>query len=160
MRLHLSCIFLSLLLCGICAFGQSHEAPDSVVNIVAAINGAGENITVSQSNDLYKITSHAGSGDAVSSSQSQRGLGYRIQVFSDNNARTAKANAEYRKHLIESQMEGLRGYLTYESPYWRVRIGDFRTQAEASTVMRQLKSMFPAFANDLRLVRERINPAQ
>ena len=145
----------------ICAAAQTAEEPDSVTSIVESINAAGENITVSQASDLYKITSHTQShrhSDATV--LSQRGMGYRIQVFSDNNARTAKANAEYRKRLIESQNEGLKGYLTFESPYWRVRVGDFRTQAEANAAMRQLKAMFPAFANDLRLVRERINTAQ
>lgn len=140
------------MLLGISAMAQSPAS-----NIVDSINNAGKSITVSQSADLYKITSHANHAGSASSDHARRGLGYRIQVFSDNNARTAKASAEYRKSLIESQMPGIRGYLTFESPYWRVRVGDFRTQAEASTAMRQLKTMFPAFANDLRLVREKIN---
>lgn len=153
-------IILSLLAsASVCAQAQTEaevEPMDSVAlphTIVESINEANGSVTVVQPMELDRITSRFDS----KGTQSKRGMGYRIQVFSDNNTRTAKANAEYRKRTIQAQMPELRAYLTFESPYWRVRVGDFRTQAEAAAAMRQLKEAFPAFANDFRLVRERIN---
>lgn len=86
--------------------------------------------------------------------------GFRIQIFSDNNVRTAKSNAEYRKRTVEQRMPGTRAYLKYESPYWRVQVGDYRTRAEAENAMAELRNAFPAYAADLKIVNERVNIIQ
>lgn len=82
-------------------------------------------------------------------------LRYRIQVYSDNNRHTAKANAEKRKRLIEQRIPGMHGYVSYDSPYWRVRMGNYHTEAEAQAAMKQIKSAFPSFESDVRIVRVR-----
>lgn len=157
-------IILSLLVsASVCAYAQTEveaEPLDSVPaqTIVESINDAQGSVVVVQPMELDRITSRFDAkGANAAGVHSKRGMGYRIQVFSDNNMRTAKANAEYRKRTIQAQMPELRAYLTFESPYWRVRVGDFRSQSEAAAVLRQLKEAFPAFAGDFRLVRERIN---
>ncbi len=81
---------------------------------------------------------------------------YRIQVYSDNNRHTAKANAERRKLLVEQAFPGMHGYVSYESPYWRVRMGNFQTEAEAQGAMKQIRSRFPSFESDVRIVRVRV----
>lgn len=128
---------------------------DSAFVILDAINIPDSKVEVIQSMELDRLVGRAEDQSlaGADNKESARDLGYRIQVFSDNNIRTAKSNAEYRKRQIESQMPEIRGYLTFDSPYWRVRVGDFRTQAEAASAMRSLKEAFPAFANDLRIVR-------
>ncbi len=80
---------------------------------------------------------------------------YRIQVYSDNNRQTAKANAERRKRQVEQAMPGLKGYVSYDSPYWRVRMGNYQTEAEAHSAMKQIKSRFPSFESDVRIVKVR-----
>lgn len=80
---------------------------------------------------------------------------YRIQVYSDNNRQTAKANAERRKAMVEQAIPGMHGYVSYDSPYWRVRMGNFQTEAEAQAAMKQIKSRFPSFESDIRIVRVR-----
>ena len=81
---------------------------------------------------------------------------YRIQVYSDNNRQTAKANAEYRKRLVEQRIPEIQGYVTYDAPYWRVRVGDFQSESEALAAMKMIKSKFPAFASDIRIVKVRV----
>lgn len=81
---------------------------------------------------------------------------YRIQVYSDNNRRTAKANAEYRKRIVEQRVPELQGYVTYDAPYWRVRVGNFQSESEALAAMKMIKSKFPAFASDIRIVKVRV----
>ncbi len=80
---------------------------------------------------------------------------YRIQVYSDNNRQTAKANAEKRKLQVERAIPGLQGYVSYDSPYWRVRMGNYQTEAEAHAAMKQIKSRFPSFESDIRIVKVR-----
>lgn len=134
---------------------------DSVVSIVDAINNADGTIYIYQSAALDAIVApnqgiSSDERTSESSSAARSNVGYRIQVFSDNNMRSAKSNAEHRKRLIEQARPEWRTYITFESPYWRVRVGDFRSQTEADAAMRELKASFPSMAADMKLVRERI----
>lgn len=83
--------------------------------------------------------------------------GYRVQVFDDNNPRTARSQAEARHAQVMAQFPHLRAYVTFNSPYWRVKVGDFRTRAEAEAVMAELKLAFPGMAAYMRIVRDKIN---
>ena len=85
-------------------------------------------------------------------------VGYRVQVFDDNNVRTAKEQAQQRKQLIESQFPEFRAYVTFNSPYWRVKVGDFRTRSEAEAAMGAIRAAFPSIGSQLRVVRDKINP--
>lgn len=83
--------------------------------------------------------------------------GYRIQVFSDSNPRTARNEANAKAGNIASRFPEYRSYVTYDAPYWRLRIGDFRTYEEAIDVVDAIKEAFPAYRRELRVVRDRIN---
>lgn len=140
------------------AAGKDITAANAAATIVDVINEADGTIYIYQPSSIDRLLQRSESGNALSTaSQAKSNVGYRIQVFLDNNMRTAKANAEYRMRLMEQSHPEWRAYITFDSPYWRVRIGDFRTRTEADAAMRELKNTYPAFADDLRLVRERIN---
>lgn len=83
--------------------------------------------------------------------------GYRVQVFSDNNPHTAKAEAGSKKRLIDSKFPQYQTYVNYTSPYWRLRVGDFRTQQEANAAAEELRRAFPAYSKEIRVVRDRVN---
>lgn len=82
--------------------------------------------------------------------------GYRVQVFDDNNVRTAKHEAQERKNQIESRFPEFGTYVSFNSPYWRVKVGDFATRSEAEAAMAEIRQAFPAMAKSLRIVRDRI----
>lgn len=83
--------------------------------------------------------------------------GYRVQVFDDNNVRSAKREAQLCKNQIAARFPELPIYVTFSSPYWRVKVGDFKTRGEAEAAMGEIKYAFPAMAKSLRIVRDRIN---
>lgn len=166
MRKHL----LSLLLSTIATITASatEPAPESEndsVSIISRINAPGSSITVRQPQSMDKRVSY-GSKIAVeaernaSSGRTSRQGGFRVQIFSDNNVHTAKSNAEYRKRSVEQRLPGVRAYLKYESPYWRVRVGDYRTRSEAENALQEIRSAFPNYSSDLKIVSERINITQ
>lgn len=67
--------------------------------------------------------------------------GYRIQIFmeSGNDA------VDHAQLLIEEFAEDysfLNAYLTYRQPYYRIRVGDFRTRLEAEGYLRQLSRKY------------------
>ena len=86
-----------------------------------------------------------------------RGVGFRIQAYTDNNAKTAKAAAQKRARDIAMKFPQYRSYISYKAPSWRLRIGDFKTQREAQEALRRIKSVYPNFAREMVIVRDRIN---
>lgn len=96
---------------------------------------------------------------AASHRGAYKGPGYRIQVFSDNNSRTAKTEARTRQRNISAQFPDMGTYVVYNSPYWRLRVGNYRTQEEANAAAADLKSAFPAYSKEIRVVRDRITIA-
>lgn len=86
-------------------------------------------------------------------------VGYRIQVFADNNQRTAKSEALSRERNIMSQYPELDCYLTYKAPTWRLRVGDFKTREEAVDMMKQMQKAFPSYSREMIVVVDRINAA-
>ena len=86
-----------------------------------------------------------------------RGVGFRIQAYTDNNAKTAKAAAQKRARDIAMKFPQYRSYITYKAPSWRLRIGDFKTQQEAKAALNRIKSVYPKFAREMVIVKDRIN---
>jgi len=86
-----------------------------------------------------------------------RGVGYRIQAYSDNNYKTAKAAAQKRARDIAMKFPQYRSYISYKAPSWRLRIGDFKTKREAQAALQRIKSVYPKFAREMVIVRDRIN---
>lgn len=86
-----------------------------------------------------------------------RMAGYRVQVFSDNNTRTAKAEASSKQRIIAARFPQYQTYVMYTSPYWRLKVGDFRTQQEANSAADELRRAFPSYSKEIRVVRDRVN---
>lgn len=82
--------------------------------------------------------------------------GYRVQVFSSNQQRTAKSEAFRVEKLIREQFPTVGVYVNYTSPFWKVRVGDFKTQAEATSFRDELISAFPTMRSETYIVKEQI----
>lgn len=82
--------------------------------------------------------------------------GFRIQVFSDGrNQSTLEARAKARGSAILAKFPKYRGqvYTYSSSPNWYTRIGNFRTQHEATEALEELKRAFPNYASEMRIVK-------
>ncbi len=140
-------------------------SPTDSIFIISSLNSPGSTITVKQPGSMDERVNYGSkipveSDRPASTGKSYRQQGFRIQIFSDNNVRTAKSNAEYRKRSVEQRLPGVRAYLKYESPYWRVRVGDYRSRSEAENAMQEIRNAFPSYASDLKIVSERVNITQ
>lgn len=67
--------------------------------------------------------------------------GFRIQVYSSNDQRVAARESSDIAEKVRNLNLGLDVYRTYNAPFWRVRVGNFRTQDEANEVMDELKDV-------------------
>lgn len=88
-----------------------------------------------------------------------RMAGYRVQAFSGNSS-TAKSEAQSREAKVRLFFPGYGTYLVYNAPYWRLRVGDFRTRAEAEEFAAAMKKAFPAFKREVTIVRDRVTITQ
>jgi len=82
--------------------------------------------------------------------------GYRVQVFSSNTQRTAKSEAFKKEKQIKEVFPEQGVYVNYNSPFWKVRVGDFRTQEQARKFKNELISAFPNMRSEVYIVREQI----
>ena len=83
--------------------------------------------------------------------------GFRVQVFSSNIQRTAKNNAFAIEKQIQEVFPNQPVYVNYTSPFWKVRVGDFKTKAEAQTFRNQLIESVPGLKSEIYIVPEQIN---
>ena len=67
--------------------------------------------------------------------------GYRVQIFMEI-GNDAISHAEAMKSSFMKAFPELPVYLTYEQPYYRLRVGDFRNRVEAEKYMRLIKPKF------------------
>lgn len=85
--------------------------------------------------------------------------GFRIQVFGDGrNQGSLESRARARGNAVAAKFPQYRGqvYSFSSSPNWYTRVGNFRTHAEASAALSELKRAFPQFANEMRVVKSQI----
>lgn len=68
--------------------------------------------------------------------------GWRVQVYSSNNQLQAKLEAETLKEQLEKELtEPI--YIDFLQPFWKVRIGNFRTVEDARAYRDTLIQQFP-----------------
>ena len=67
--------------------------------------------------------------------------GYRVQIFMEI-GNDAVSHAEAVKGAFTAAYPELPVYLTYEQPYYRLRVGDFRNRVEAEKYVRLIKPQF------------------
>lgn len=174
--LHSSCIMLILfpmkrilVVCGIvclssvCAKAQMQA--DTTVHVVTifdrlARSEAGKGtVHIHQSEDIRAMVGAHKYGENVEQEGENTFLkipGYRAQVFSGNNQRKSKDEAFKKEEEIKKLFPDIPTYVTYNAPFWKLRVGDFRSHEEAYQLMRQLMEAFPAYAKEMYIVKEEV----
>lgn len=97
----------------------------------------GPGITLNQSTTVRQSLENY-----VSDNAERKINGYRVRVFYDN-APTARARSESIVKQLKQQFPGVEVYLSFESPNYKVAIGDFRSKDEALAIYNALKYSFP-----------------
>ena len=113
-------------------------------NILSVI---GSGVTVNQSRSMRSAFDNY-----VSNNASKKLTGYRIRVFFDS-GQNARNKSEAIARSISAAFPGIGVYRTFESPNYKVSVGDFRTKDEALKVFHSLKATYPTAL----LLKETIN---
>lgn len=67
-----------------------------------------------------------------------RARGFRVQIFSGPNRNDAYA----AQSKFKSQFKDYESYINYEEPNYRVKVGDFKSRAQATQFMNVLRSSY------------------
>lgn len=85
--------------------------------------------------------------------------GYRVQIYSSNQQQTAKAEAlELETKLKDKVNQTI--YVQYLPPFWKVRLGDFRSYDDAREYKKLFIEQFPEMMGDTYIVRDKIQVLQ
>lgn len=112
-------IFCSLLLLGKYAVAQEVTSTDTATNEVSTVN-----LYVDSRLDAL---AHKPKAAAPKTTKALRVKGYRVQIYNGTNKQEAdKIKADFVKIYPR-----VRAYMTFQSPNYRLKVGDFKTKAEA-----------------------------
>ncbi|GAB1416394.1 hypothetical protein MASR2M117_18000 [Paludibacter sp.] len=82
--------------------------------------------------------------------------GFRVQVFSSNAHSFAKDQAFKLEQMLNETFPEYKVYVTYSSPFWKVRVGDFLTQQEARVFSDELTRKLPNLKKETYTVKDRV----
>ena len=115
--------------------GASRVDSTLVGRSILSVLGSG--VTVNQSR-----TMRSAFDSYVSNNAGKKLSGYRIRVFYDN-SQSARNRSEAIARSISNAFPGIGVYRTFESPNFKVCVGDFRTKDEALKVFHSLRATYP-----------------
>jgi hypothetical protein len=124
-------ILISMLFCALYAGAQS--------NIVAEIESFARGEGKVRINQPDKLMDLMGSM-ANTNGEVQQVEGFRVLVFSGNNSRQARDEANAMADYMRKNYPGAEVYVVFESPIRTCEYGDYRTREEAEAIMYKLKA--------------------
>lgn len=106
-------------------------------NMVAADSG---NVTVHKDPRLdLLVTKQAEINDVTSRDARKTGKGFRLMIISTNNRDEAIA----AKTKVYTYFPELKPYLWHQSPYYKLKAGNFKDRKEAEAYQKKLNTYFP-----------------
>jgi hypothetical protein len=84
--------------------------------------------------------------------EKQKIVGWRVQIFFES-GNNSKSRAYNKKGLFMAMYPNTGVYLMFQSPYYKVRVGDFRSRMDAEGFKQKLLGEFP----DAFVVKDEIN---
>ena len=74
----------------------------------------------------------------IRSSKKPGASGFRVQIFSSTDRKKAYGQQSKFKALYPT----IRSYISYSEPYYKLRVGDFRTRLEAEKLINKLRPSY------------------
>jgi len=151
--------FFLFIVSGAFAQGNYEIRTISIIeNLHNSIPGKGE-VVIKQPSSVHNLIGRrrfvVGADSSGSDEMVLKTQGYRAQVFSGN-LRDSKDEAFNKEKEIKEIFPELHTYVTYVAPFWRLRVGDYRSHEEAYRTMRMLMNALPNYAREMYIIREEI----
>lgn len=125
----LSAIFLQL-------SAQEETKDISETGFIATLNHEGGKVTITQDARLQSVVNNH-----ILANKSRPTMGWRVQIYFGQ-GQAAKTKAENVKKSFLKKYPEMRAYLIYEAPYFKVRVGNFKTKFEAMKMQKELENKY------------------
>ncbi len=104
--------------------------------------------------NIYQDSAIFATIDKKLSEEAEEIKGFRIQIFSSNRGASARERAFEIKEILVSKHPNLADeiYISYTSPFWKVRIGNCQTNAKAQELRQWIIAEFPEFTTETYIV--------
>ena len=133
---------ISILLINYCflnvqiSFGQ--QIKNDIFSDLQDTNNQFGKVNIYQDFEIYLLVNKH-----IESNKKQKGIpGYRIQVYSGS-GHSARGKAEEVESFFLEEYPDVACYLSYYSPNFKVRVGDYRTKSEALKFKKEIVLNFP-----------------
>lgn len=154
-------IYIFLVLCLFSGFALAQDDNKTIIDELNSSKWGQGNIKVMQDEAVQNIlgvrqiavidtTKTVGVIDPTANFTKVRG--FKIQVFSGNNQQRSKREAESKQAQVKSAFPELETVVSFQSPFWRLRVGNFTSRADADVVLKEMKKTFPAFGREMYIV--------
>jgi len=80
--------------------------------------------------------------------------GFRVQVYMGNSQKKSKADAFDREKRIKDKFQNVPTYVSFNSPFWKLRVGDFRTYTDALVLAKKIRTEFPDMNGEVSVVQD------
>ena len=155
------CIALLFMLLACAAGASAQTSVDGSVQTIfddlqTSKPGKGEVIINQPLREMVGVRLHGENVEKTDSTAFLKIQGFRTQVFSGNNQRKSKDEAFEKEKMIKELFPTVPTYVTYNAPFWKLRVGDFRSHEEAYHMQRLLMTAFPSFGKEMYIVREEV----
>lgn len=80
------------------------------------------------------------SKDLEKSTKTDKIPGYRIQIISSN----SKVEVMNERDKVVKQFKTAKDYVVYDQPYYKLRMGDFKTRLEAVKFLEEISPSYPS----------------
>ncbi|WP_243349562.1 SPOR domain-containing protein [Parabacteroides sp. FAFU027] len=150
-------VFLLFIVMQVSAFALKMQN-DSVPTIIQSLEedeiGKGK-VKIYQDSRILNLIGKKKTGTIARTSFTV-GKGFRVQIYSGNNQNVSKREAFQREATIKRDFSDIETYITFKSPFWRLRVGNFRSYEEAYETMRKIKEAYPHFGKETYIVKDDI----
>lgn len=79
---------------------------------------------------------------AINKANNGKFSGWRIQIYSSSGT-TSRAEAQSVRKAFLTKYPDVNAYLIYQPPFFKIRVGDFRTKSEAYSFYKQILPEYP-----------------
>ncbi len=79
---------------------------------------------------------------AINKANNGKFSGWRIQIYSSSGT-TSRAEAQGVRKAFLAKYPDVNAYLIYQPPFFKIRVGDFRTKSEAYSFYKQILLEYP-----------------
>lgn len=138
-RIKLAIFFAAL---GISSVAAAQNNWNAVVDTVLMRNGIFNSMPDAVS-VLQSQTVRDAVDERVLSNEASEFNGYRIRIYFDNSQNAREASSAILSDF-ESGHPDMPAYRTFDSPNFKVTVGDFRTRSEALAALKAIQTEFPS----------------